>query len=78
MEILTEILEIISAECCYAYTSYFSYKPQAHLALQPGDQKRMGAGREESVRGIDYVADSMMSENLKAASTCLVGTTWDN
>ena len=52
--------------------------PQAYLALQPGDQKRMGTGGEESVRGINYVADSMMSENLKAASTCLVGTTWDN
>ena len=74
MEILTEILEL----CCYADTSCSSCKPQAYLALQPGDQKRMGAGREESVRGINYVADSMMSENLKAASTCTVGTIWDN
>ena len=71
MEILTEILEV----CCYADTSCSSYKPPAHLALQPGDQRRMGAGEEESVGGINYVADSMMSENLKAASTCLVGTT---
>jgi len=43
-----------------------------HLALQPGDQKRMGADREESVRGINYVADSMMSENLKTASTSYI------
>ena len=76
MEILTEILEI----CCYMQiqvTSCSSCKPPAHLALQPGDQRRMGAGEEESVGGINYVADSMMSENLKAASTWLVGTTWD-
>ena len=74
LEILTEILEL----CCHADTSCSSCKPPAHLALQPGDQKRMGAGGEESVRGINYVADSMMSENLKAASTCLVGAIWDN